>query len=195
MNDPLIEAIDAARECRPSDLYDIVGWMIVRKASLPDEVLDEVRAEVCVGVAKLIHKNALTIDIARQAPTIIRRRLADYFESQRRKSEDEPEVVSLEALDGYDPSSPVDVAAIVEEHIVPGAAQAALLALRDSRDERDRRDYLILEAHIGGTLSEARIQEIMNKEVSDTYMSTLLYRAKQRLTRMYESAGGRRIGA
>jgi hypothetical protein len=193
VSDPLVGAIDAAREQRPTNLHDIVGWMILKQHRVPPEVLNALRSEVYMGIAKLLHKNEPSRDIARQLPKIIKYRFADYFEAHYGESGDGSSVISMEALGGYEPASPIDVAAIVEEHAVIDTAESVLIALRDSENECDRRDYQILEAHIAGALDKVRLQEIMGKEVTDTYKSTLLHRAKQRFESVYKSAGGRGV--
>ncbi len=162
--------------------------MAKRRVSV--KALTAIREAVYMNLAECFFRNTLSIDIARMLPTIIKRRIDDHFRSKYRNGEEWRNVVSINEL-ADEPVSSMNVHEIVEQHAMLVDATAALIELRDSEDKYDQRDYQILEAYITATLNKERIQEIMGKEVSDTYVSTLLNRAKQRLLTRFESAGWR----
>jgi hypothetical protein len=190
VNDPLVEAIDAVRENQDDGLCHIVSRMIMAKRRVSVKALTTIREAVYMNLAECFFRNTLSIDIARMLPTIIKRRIDDHFRSKYRNGEEWRNVVSIDEL-GDEPVSSMNVHEIVEQRAMLVDATAALIELRDSEDKYDQRDYQILEAYITETLNKERIQEIMGKEVSDTYVSTLLNRAKQRLLTRFESAGWR----
>ncbi len=192
VTEDLLIAVDDTRYSRNDDLYDIVGSMIVVRGVRQPDSINEIRNYVNENIAELIYRGTSSIEIAKQLRTIVSRRVADFFRKKKRAlSLAGSRVVSLDqALEsGEDVRDPVGTEDMVLRRSAIRILQRAISDMRASSSEHDRRDALLLEAYLDDVPARTRMREAFDKDISDEYAATLLYRAKQKLKRRLINEG------
>ena len=192
MNDKLVLAVDDLRYSRNDNLYSIVGAMIAFKGIKQPDSINEVRGCAFESIAELIYRGTSSLEIAKQLHVVVARRVADHFRRARRAlSLVGSRVVPLEDVGDDDEAlrDPVGVEDIVLAGEQVHSVQKALEAMRVSTSERDRRDCVVLEAFLDEVPVRERMKAVFDKDITDTYAATLLYRAKQSLKSRLETVG------
>ena len=186
--DELTDALDVARSRTASDdsvyLFEILRRYVsskLRRHGVELRHLNDLANDVGLSVAMLLHRGSPSVDIAKQIPVIVTRRIADFFRDKLPIPTEKNALMPL--LEG--PENATSDFEDVEAAIEIEPLRLALTALKIE----DRRGYEATIAHLNGDDVARHLSTFTGEEISRDYARKIRERARETLARILGAKG------